>query len=270
MPYRHAHLFVLLLFPITWVAFWRGYFSDLAGAPFALHAHGITASFWLALLAFQSWTIHAKRSALHRAAGLGVFAVVPLFAAGGLLAMQAMSAKFAGAADPFNGTFGARLGIVDAVATLGLLALVSAALARRRQVRLHAGYMLATVLLLLSPIIARLFPLVPGFPFGLVEGQHPFEEAFHVAQLAGIAISLALYRSRPRDGAPFLTAAGLVAVQSVLFETVGRAAAWERLFVGLVDIHPSLLAAVGLAVGGSALWAGWGRVSGAPRVARPA
>ncbi|WP_447406154.1 hypothetical protein, partial [Clostridium perfringens] len=81
MPYRHAYRWLLGLFPLIALAFWPGYLGQLAQAPFALHAHGLTATAWLMLLTAQSWSIHARRAAWHRAAGLATFAVVPLFAA---------------------------------------------------------------------------------------------------------------------------------------------------------------------------------------------
>src|SRR5687768_16585659 len=101
MPYRHAHLYLLLLFPLTGLAFWPNYFGRLAASPAAFHIHGATASLWIALLAFQSWSIHARRNAWHRSVGLASFALFPLFVAGGLLVIQTMAVKFAGRSDPF-------------------------------------------------------------------------------------------------------------------------------------------------------------------------
>ena len=95
MPYRHAHFYLLLLFPLAALAFWPNYFSIVRSAPFALHAHGVTAASWIALLAFQSWSIHRRRNALHRATGLAGLALFPFFVAGGLLVIQTMAAKVA-------------------------------------------------------------------------------------------------------------------------------------------------------------------------------
>lgn len=269
MPFKHAHLYVLGLFPLVGFAFWRGYFSDLVGAPFALHAHGVTASLWIGLLAFQSWSIHAHRAPLHRAAGLSVFFVLPMFCAGGMLVMQSMAAKFAAQADPFNGTFGARLGIVDAIATIAVPGFVLAALANRRQVHLHAGYMLATVLLVLSPIVARIVPAVPGFPMEGAAGRHPFEVAFHVAQVIAIGAALGL-AARSRQGMPFVVAAVTIALQSLAFETVGRSEAWAGSFTSLTQLPSGLVAAAAIAAATVALRAGWGRshAQGKPVAAR--
>ena len=91
MPYRHAHWWLSALFPLIGVAFWPGYWGRLGTAPFALHAHGLTATAWLLLLTVQSWSIHARKPAWHRATGLATFVVLPMFAAAGPLALQGMA-----------------------------------------------------------------------------------------------------------------------------------------------------------------------------------
>ena len=50
MPYRHAHLYVLCLFPLAGLAFWPGYLGQFAASPPEVHVHGATASLWLILL----------------------------------------------------------------------------------------------------------------------------------------------------------------------------------------------------------------------------
>src|SRR5690348_3826679 len=79
MPFRHAHWFVLALFPLAALAFWRGYVSVLGTSPIEFHIHGITATAWLVMLALQSWSIHAGHRAFHRTNGLASFALFPLF-----------------------------------------------------------------------------------------------------------------------------------------------------------------------------------------------
>src|SRR5689334_3909366 len=92
MPYRYAHHALLLgLLPITLFAFWPAYFGRLGQAPFAFHAHGLTATAWILLVMAQSWSIHARRFALHRQLGQLLFVAVPLFVAGGAIAVQSMA-----------------------------------------------------------------------------------------------------------------------------------------------------------------------------------
>src|SRR3569623_1355774 len=166
MPYRRAYWWLLALFPLIAVAFWPGYLGQLGKAPFALHAHGITATAWLILLAMQSWSISVRRPAMHRAAGLATFAVLPLFAAAGPLALQGMAILWWTQADPFHSAYCARLVVVDMIAGPSVIILAVCAFLHRRRLETHASAMLATALLVLPPGIGRLFPAIPGFPHG--------------------------------------------------------------------------------------------------------
>lgn len=269
MPYRHAHWYLLLLFPLTGLAFWPAYFSKLGASPYAFHVHGATASLWIALLAFQSWSIHRRRNRLHRSIGLASFALFPLFIAGGLLVIQTMAVKFSAGADPFYIVFGARLGIVDAVSSATIPCLFYLALKWRRKVHLHARYMLAPALFLIGPIVSRLMPALPPLAIAGPQDFHNFAYGLHIANALAVAVAAILYLGAPKSGRPFLVAGGLVAMQSLLFETLGRTAAWERLFVAIGSVPAAAVATIGLAAGAAAVWAGWtaGRTPGRPLAA---
>lgn len=241
-PYRYAWLALLfILVPAIAVAFWPGYFGHLAGSSIAFHAHGLTASCWVLLVLAQSWSAASRRFALHQLAARAVLVVAPLFAGGAALAMQSMAAKFLTKSDPFYAALGARLGLDDLVASVALVAMVRAAIVHRRRVGLHAAYMLATVLLVLSPIMARLpLPRVP-----------------HLGEIMTALVALALYFARRRDGLPFLVVIGLSLLRAVQFETVAASAAWAELFVRLVDIPAVLLASVAVLAAGAAVWTVW-------------
>jgi len=253
MPYRHAHWYLLSLFPLAGVAFWPGYVSKFADSPAAFHVHGITASLWIALVAFQSWSIHHRRNALHRSVGLGSFALFPFFVAGGMLVIHSIAGKFAAAADPFSAMYGARLGFMDALSTLTILYLFFMALKWRRKVHLHARYMIAPLLFLLSPILGRIPPaLSSGEP-----SLEPFAIAVQLSNGIAFTVAAILYLRAPKHGRPFLIVGGIVAVQSLGFLTLGRTAAWELLFAAIAALPVSAVASLGLAAGLAAIWAGW-------------
>src|SRR4028119_1494920 len=107
MPYRNAHWWLLLLLPLTALAFWPNYFGNLRAAPYAFHVHGVTATLWILLLAAQSWTIHERKNALHRKLGYASFALFPFFFVGGLLVIHTMAEKV-GAGDRESGVEGKR------------------------------------------------------------------------------------------------------------------------------------------------------------------
>jgi hypothetical protein len=250
MPFRHATWFLLLLVPMIAVAFWPQYFSDVPHASFALHAHGLTASAWIVLAILQTWSVHSKRVSLHRNAGLALFVIVPLFAAGALLAMQSMAAKTL-AGHPFYSKFGVFLGLDDAIAALAFLAFVGAALIHRRQVWLHSGYMLSTVLLVLPPIVTRLLPPLP------IPGLPPFDVAYLTAELSAGVIAALLAWHYPKARRPFVTAAIVTIVQATLVETFGRTAIWAATFAAMIGIPAGSLAAFGVVLAAGLLWSAW-------------
>ena len=270
MPYRHAHWYLLLLFPLTGLAFWPNYFSKFAASPYAFHIHGITASLWIVLLAFQSWSIHRRRNALHRSVGIASFALFPFFVTGGLLVIQTMATKFGAGADPFYAMFGARLGLMDALSSLSILCMFYLALKWRRKVHLHARYMLAPILFLLGPILGRLAPALPPLSIGGPETLHRFGYGVQFANLISIALAAILYLKAPKHGRPFLAAGGVIAVQMLLFEYVGRTPVWESLFAAIAHIPVSAVASLGVAAGIAAIWAGWIAGQRPPRALAPA
>jgi hypothetical protein len=236
MPYRHAHWWISALFPLIAMAFWPGYLGRLGSAPFALHSHGITAATWLALLAVQSWSVHSGKLGWHRGAGLATFVVLPLFAAAGPLALQNMATLWRMNADPFHSAYGDRLVIADMIAGPSVVVMVVYAFLKRRRIREHSAAMLATALLVLPPIIGRLFPVLPGFPHSGWAGFGGFSLSFHLANALTVilAIWLATRARDARNGFGF--AAASTAVQMIGFEVVAHFSWWDRWVVILTDL----------------------------------
>jgi hypothetical protein len=257
VPYRHAHWWLLLLFPLTGLAFWRGYFSQLGTAPYALHVHGVTASLWIGLLVFQSWSIHGRRNGAHRQAGYASFALFPLFSAGGLLVIQTMAAKFEAQSDPFYNVFGARLAAIDLISTLAILHLFFMAMKYRRKVHLHARYMLGTVFFLLAPILGRIAPAFPPLAITGPQDFHRFAYGLHLSHALVLALLFHLYRDAPKHGRPFATIGVLIVGQSLVFETLAGTAAWESVFTAIGAVPTAALASIGLAAAAAVAWAGW-------------
>ena len=248
MPYPRAHWVLLLLVPLTLIAFWDSYFSVLGTSSAAHHVHGVTASLWILLLISQSWAIHNRRIAWHRAAGRASFALFPLFLAGGLMVLQAMAAS--SRAQPFMAIYGAGLGAIDLVAVATFAALYYLALRNRRRVQLHARYMLATPILLLSPVFARLIVQhVPGLAIQSPEDFWAFAWAAQIANAIALAISLALYATAPRHGRPFAIAATAVLIQAAAFQWLGPAEWWRSAFAALAQAPTLLFIVTGLVLG---------------------
>lgn len=257
MPYRHAHWWVLALIALTMFAFWSGYLSQLKKAPLEFHLHGITAFLWMVLVALQSWSIHGKHRDLHRDVGLASFGLFPLFLASNLLIAVGMAKRFVEQESPFHAEYGARLAPLDVVSVLGIAYFFYMALRWRRKVHLHARYMLATLVFLINPIVGRALTNVPPLQINGPEQLYLFAEAVRIGNAAIILLLLVLYSSSRKHGRVYLEAGTLVAIQMLLFDTVGRWSSWEQTYPVLAAANPFVFALPGLVFGIVVVATGW-------------
>lgn len=269
MPYRNAWVFVLALLVLTFVAFWPSYLSKLPEAVLAHHWHAASSVLWTLLAALQAWTIHHGRWALHRTAGLAVFALFPLFLVAGIWVIHVETVTLAaGLTDPENLAL-AQFGFFDPLANLGFAILFWGGLRYRFKVQLHARYMLGTVMFVVAPIVWRLLRgYVPMFSEDAVSFDYPFA----VGNIAACAIALALYWQAPKHGRPWLLVAGIVAAQTILFLTVGTLPAWAPIFASVAGLNLQMLLIMTAIVSLGIAWHGWvaGARPSAPRAAATA
>lgn len=241
MLYPRAYLWFSAVLALTLLGFFDSYFDRLSQASPVHHFHAVTATLWMLLLISQSWAISHGKVQWHRAAGKLSYGLAPLFIGSGFLIIQAMQLG----PGPFRRVFGPGLGFVDIVA-VGLFAwLYFAAIRNRRNMQLHARYMSATVLPLLSPILARVFG-------NYVPGMDSFRINMHLGTGVALAAALVLlYRDRKTIGIkpPYLVAAIAFVVQSVGFELL-RDVAWWRAFMQATSGIPAwAMSLTGLAFG---------------------
>lgn len=256
MPFRSAAYVIVAMIGTTIVAFWPSYFSRLTSAPWGFHFHGITASLWMLLLAFQSWSIHGRQRRLHRIAGIGSLVLFPFFLAGSMAVVLSMAQ--ATPVDPFYQVYGARLGVMDVTTPIILGWLYYRALAERRNTQRHARFMMATPLLLIMPIISRLATrFIPALAMHGPEDFHLFVWGMRIANTVSVTCAAWLFATSPRFGRPFLVTGIFMLGQAVLFETVALTRAWPSAFtaMGRLPMFPTLmltfLAAAALS------WFGW-------------
>jgi hypothetical protein len=265
MPLRHAHYVIMAMVLATVVAFWPGYFSVLQTARPELHFHGITATAWMLLLAFQSWNIHHQQRSAHRIFGIGSLFLFPLFLAGSFAVILSMARSTP--SDPFYQINGARLGILDAATPILLIVLFYFALRERRNVQLHARYMLATALPLVEPIVERLLGhlVQPFTAFDVAQ----FVWTMRAAELGGLIATACLCATAPRHGRPFLIVGAAMVAQAVLVETLGVSSLWQTIFVGLGKLPSLSVLAITMMVGALTAWTGWtyGLASRRPKTA---
>ncbi len=262
MPYRKAWLFIVALIAATIFAFWRSYFGRLSSSSTGFHIHGMTAGLWMLLLLAQSWTPHRGGIAIHRGLGKTTFVAMPLFAAGSMGVIHSMATGTAGG-HPFYAIWGARLAFIDILAFGAVLYAVGMAFRHRRDVRLHAGYMLSTALPLVSPVLGRVFnQTVPGIIIRGPQDFHLFGWGVQLANLVAGIVALWLWRRDTRNGQPWAVALGVVVVQAVGFETVAVGGSWRMLFTVLGTVPLAVLMAFGLVAGLVAVILGWTAAAG--------
>jgi hypothetical protein len=257
MPFRHAHWYVLSLFPLAALAFWPNYLSVLGASPWSFHLHGATASMWLLLLAIQSWSIHHDRRAFHRANGLVSFALFPLFLAGGATIFVGMAERFVAPPSPFYGLYPPRLAWLDFVAIAGLAFFYFQALRYRRFVGKHSSYLLATAVFLMPPIFGRLAPFAMGVNPTMPDFYERLHPGFHYGNVATALIAFFIAWRAGRNGRPFVIAGLLVLLSSLLFEVPGGTAAWWALYPHFAALPAPALAVAAALCGVVVGWAGW-------------
>ena len=268
MPYRRAWLWVLALFALTFVAFWPGYFSKLPEKKIAHHYHAASSVLWMMLAIAQSWTVHRDQLALHRKIGLSIFLLFPFFLVAGMWVIHVEAGTVASDFNSLEGRQLAQFGFFDPLANIAFAYLFWAGLKYRYKVQLHARYMLATLLFVVSPIAFRLLPM--AIPF--LRPDENFSYALAGGNLIALAVALGLFYQAPKHGRPFMIAAAFIVAQQITFETLGRIPAWGPMFGSVSDMNlPFLLILTGIASVGIA-WHGWfaGQRPRAPTAALPA
>jgi hypothetical protein len=257
MPYRHAHWYLLPLFPLVGVAFWPAYFSIFSTARAPLHAHAAAGTLWIAVLAAQSWLIHHDRRDIHRQVGITSLAAFPFFIATSAAVVVLMAQEFSSRSSPISAVYGPRLGLGSVVLVAGFAYCYWQGLRRRRKVHPHSRYMLSTALFLGPPIVVRLFRFVPYLQVRGPKEMGRFALDIQLGNGLVAAIALFLAWRASKHGRPFLEAAAIVALNLVLLPTVGMLSSWVQLFAHLSDI-PLAVAATGGGIAGIIIaYSGW-------------
>lgn len=258
MPYRRGYLAVIGLLVLTFAAFWPTYLSNLPAGKMAWHTHASSAVLWTIFAAFQAWSVHHRRLALHRTAGLALFVLFPFFLVGGMHAIHAETTTLAAGGDRAEMLQIAQFGFFDTLANIGYAAMFFLGLKHRHKVQLHARYMLGTVMFVVAPIIWRLLQKwIPFFQNDTPETIHRFSYAMAAGNAGAILIALLLYRHAPQHGRPWLIVIGFIAAQQILFETVGRMDWWAPIFAAVSRIDLGALLAATAAASLAIAWHGW-------------
>ena len=258
MPYPRAYLYVLGVIAVIIVGFWPSYFAVAGNVPWQFHAHGVAASCWVSLVAVQSWTAHRKpQLPLHRAVGMASLFLFPFLIAG-LAAITTVQAKNWIERDPVHLLYGPGFMIGTMVAMAAYVTVYYRALKYRRQVWVHAGYMLSTPLILFESPFSRAASFV--FPPFMVKGPADFPHIMASIEWSEVLVLMFIAGIWWRVGErarPFLVTAGFVVVEML---AMGFASDFDVLkqfdtFIGHVPALTVVL--LGFAIGAATSWAGW-------------
>lgn len=270
MPYRHAHWFVGFVLLVIMAGFWASYFGASSSIPLAFHVHAISSMTWLVLLIVQQVVIQRRGHELHRWLGRASFVLFPFLIFGFVMIINLTASKFAASADPVVIALGPTFGIGMGIAIVGYLTLFYMALKHRRNVKLHAGYMLATPLILFeSPFSRVMGEYLPWMNVIGSDFPHAILDTIALSDALVAVFALVLWARNRKHGAPWLVAAGFTAFQGVVMWFAPFVPAITAGFAGYATIPPGMTLALGLLAGGAAAWFGWeaGKMPARPHAA---
>lgn len=258
MPYRYGHYFVGFVLLVILGGFWASYWSTIGNVPSAFHFHAISSSSWLLLLIVQSVAIHQRSNAFHKQMGLASFVLFPFLILGFMMIIDVSAQRYASVENPFIMHNGPSFGIGMAIAITAYLTLFYQALRTRRNVKLHAGYMLATPLILFeSPFSRVIDQFLPWMNFIGSDGPQGVQDTIVISDGLGIIFALSLYFMDRKHGAPWLVAAFFMGLQAVVMwfaPFVPKLGGW---FLAYAQFPLVVTASMGIAAGVLVGWLGW-------------
>lgn len=255
MPYKYGHYYVGLVLLVILTGFWASYFRVIGGMPFAFHVHAFSSTSWLLLLILQSVAIHQRYNAFHRLAGLASLGLFPLLIVGFVMIINVSAARYAAEENPFIMLLGPSFGIGMIIAIAAYLTLFYKALRHRRNIRLHAGYMLATPLILFESPFSRLMDQVfPWMNFIGSEGPMAVLDTIAISDGLAILFAMTLYFMDRKHGAPWLVASAFMMTQAIVMWFAPSLPLLNTLFQLYARLSPQFMLIIGL---GSAILVGY-------------
>lgn len=260
MPYPYARWFVGFTLLTIVVGFWTSYFAPIREVPTAFHVHAFTATAWVILLLVQDWSIRQRRRVLHRVGGILSLCLFPFLIVGFVMIINVSAAEYVAAESPVSVFLGPSFALSMAFAILAYLVLYYQALKHRNNVRLHAGYMLTTPLVLFeSPFSRVLLLYLPFLVFTESGFPQRILDAIVISMGIAIAFGMVMYLRDRKGGLPFLVAAALISIQAVTMY-VGTSIGWVRdAFAVYAQIPVPATLVTGFLLGAAVSWLGWTR-----------
>ena len=150
--YHNAYLY---LTPGLIVVFWgfsESYFGKLGTTALPYHIHGLSATIWMILLIIQPYLYRINKLKLHKYLGWSTLVLVPVIIIGGFEMMKLMIQN----QENYPPNMVYRLAFIDAVTLLGFTIIYILALFYRKNLKLHARFMVCTIFGPLNPALTRI------------------------------------------------------------------------------------------------------------------
>ena len=160
--------------------------------------------------------------------------------------------------DYIRTTFGGEFLIGLALAVAAYVVLYYRALKYRRKVWSHAGYMLATPLILFESPFSRIIGTwIPALQYRGPQDNAVFMDSIIWAMAAELAIIAVLWWRLREKANPFLVAAVFIVAQMLAMGLMHDNAMLERLLVVIGNSPSAVVVMAGFALGAATSWAGW-------------
>ncbi|MEQ9414580.1 MAG: hypothetical protein RIF39_12155 [Cyclobacteriaceae bacterium] len=221
--YKNAYFYFILAALVTVLAFMPSYFQRLDKTDAGHHLHGIAAMIWIIMMIAQPLLYRKKLMIWHKRIGKLSFVLVPVFIISGLNMVYAMLI----AKDNYPPQLPYQLAFIDFFSLIMFLAFYVLAIFYRKNVQLHARYMVCTVLGILIPAITRFL-----FYFPFIDS---FNKSLNVSYLIVEVILLMLLFDDKRSGKtrpPYVLAMVLFGIQHLLMN-FAKGWEWWRLWMNV-------------------------------------
>lgn len=225
--YSNSPLYFGILLLVALVGFFPSFYGRIGEAKMVHQFHGTVSTLWMLLLIGQGWLMRTRRVALHRAVGKASLVLVVLFVISGFMIIHDMLTR----GGPFAKMAGPRLAFVDVSTILFFAFTYGMAIYYRKQMQLHARFMVCTALPLIPPALVRaLHMFLPGMSF---------PQGFHACFIVTELIVLALLYHDSRTGkvrAPYLILLAVLLVQEASFEYAMKFGPWRDVVAWIVAL----------------------------------
>lgn len=161
--FPNMHVYASITFLLAIIAFWPVYFSKLKQVKISIHIHSVLAMLWVLLLIVQSWLARKKEFKKHKKVGKLTYIITPLL----VLTTLQLFHGFLNTDSPFNQAFGAPIMFYDFTGLIYFCAaFILGTTVYKKHIHIHARLMVSTIMMMMFPVIGRVFLFYAGFGLG--------------------------------------------------------------------------------------------------------